>query len=98
MTHPGRCSQALLPSNLKIGAENNKVVALWDIMRQPCIKHAIIRQLIGAALPIKPVRNDMHARQSLARLCGSIDSLNVPLQKGSVSRRAFQGNHATKFS
>ena len=83
MTHPRRCSQTLLPSVVKIGAENNKVVALWDIMQQPCMKHAIIMKLIGAILPTKPVQEDTHAKQDLARLFGSSDSLHVSLQKGS---------------
>ena len=40
LTHPGRRSQALLPSAVEVRTENNKVVALWDVMCQPCMIHA----------------------------------------------------------
>ena len=50
LTHPERCSQALLPSIVEIGAENNKVIALWDVMRQPCMKNAYNYEADGCNL------------------------------------------------
>ena len=87
LTHPARCSRALLPS---AGTENNKVIALWDVVREPCIKHATVTNLIVLHLACEiQVKKDMHAKQTLCQHCqaGYAPSDRLRCVKG---RRALQ--------
>ena len=77
LTHPGRCSQALLPSVVKIGAENNKVIVLWDVMRQPCMKHACHHETDGCNLAQQTSLERHACKAKFGQTIASIDSLDV---------------------
>lgn len=53
LTHPGRVRRTQQPSVTEVGAEHNKVVALWDVVCQACMKHAFTAELMLSALQCK---------------------------------------------
>ena len=89
---------------VEVGAEDNEVVALWDIMCQPCIIACLpLQSWYYKALQVTMSKKEhIHAycvehicRVHIDQILASIDRLDMSLQQKSGRRQ--KGHHAPTY-